>query len=477
MDLGFRLRDDMRRTLNSCFSVDQDDRRPVRRISTLVCREMTSQLESRAPDVCERRMIVLGSKAFDLVRAWSATDWLDARSEEEHETWVSLFRVEDLVVQPLDEASFWLHFELRCSQPLLANVAPVLICSRTTGDFVRWSKEKHLLFPVEFQRIIMAMFAAYHFGSLGILGHDLIYHVCSYLPMAWPTPCCGWFHDRKCRGGYISSDGAELDCNSVLEKIPLGRLFYEGEPMEEAVCRYHFDQGFVEPMCIRSPWYGQKNLLNHCMGAVTVRKYVWFSLLWLAPYADGSLMHDSNSRDVESSLVQDEAANNVTGKCIFVPEMLVSLIGTNRIGVVLGVVTGGAVEVSFFDNEKAHVMPEQLAFVPPTSVGEEVFSKQGNRAVILLIRMNQAIIELNDGESEVDEDGGKQFCTHCVHMRTLSRFQDLAQKKKTLEILLLESDDMIDVTCLFWTVLTLSKQLSKHFISYIITQNIRSLAR
>lgn len=236
-----------------------------------------------------------------------------------------------------------------------------------------------------------------------MLCRDLIRLICSYLPMTWPTPCCGWFHDRKCQGGYVSSDGFELDCNLVLEKFPLDQPFDdEGENgPPQAVCRYHFDRGFIEPIPIHSPWYRWRSVST---AKQLYRRYLWFSILWLTP---DSSTH-SNAVDLDTPNF-DTSPNR-----LFAPDMLVFQIETNRFGVVLSVITGSdyAIEVRLFDNdETARFRPEQLVFVSPTSVGEEVFSKRGNRASVLLIRMNQAIIRLNE---EREEDEAR--ISHDVHI-------------------------------------------------------------
>jgi hypothetical protein len=392
----------LRNTFCRCIfvSVEDTDRKPIRRFSSLVSRQLTSdeddievrRLESQSPDDRERWMIELYDVNFDSVCEWSTRQWLEAGSKFE----ARFFRLEDVVVEKVDESRFWLHIQLRCTVPLLENVDPVLICSRTAVDFVRWSKKKHLLFPVEFQKIVMAMYAAYRFGSLGILGHNLIEHVCSYLPMAWPTPCCGWFHDRQCRGGYVSSDGAHLECNLVLQKYPI-REPLEPESCKEAVCRYHFDRGFFEPV------YGEPLSRNHSFArpwycSIEYRRwhYFWFSILWLSHEAY------TDKDNEEDAVVADVVAEHVNSdERFFARGMLVSQTGTNRVGMVLDDITDeidAVVNVGFYESETVNVRPGELVFVPPSSVGEEVFLR-GARAVVLLIRMNQVIIQMIEGRT------------------------------------------------------------------------------
>lgn len=419
------------KVVKCCFFLDEQKRRPVQRVSVLLCRRAalaheseieTSRLQSKSPDALERSVILITSLVFDHVSGWSARDWLDALDEMKlkERIWASLFIVEDLVVKAFDEAVFSLHFELRCQFPVLSEVAPVLICSRTKGDFVRWSTQNHKLFPVEFRKIVEAVFAAYYHGNLRVLLKDLIRHICSFLPMFWPTPCCGWFHDRKCRGGYVSNVGASVECNSVLEKYPFDWRVIDDSWADEAVCRYHFDRGFFEPLSSRGrQWYHDTVV----RGLGFAPKFLWFSILWLAPYAaDGAIIRDNSDADSSSSgLASDVVENNVGSlERSFVPEMLVSEKGTNRFGRVLDVVAGNdaAVEVCFFDSETALMRPEQLVFVPPTSVGEEVFSKRGNRAVVLLIRMKQVIIKFDHG-LEVEDVIGERSSVRIVPISEL----------------------------------------------------------
>ena len=103
------------------FFIDRNDRTPVQRFSRLLRRSSSPSLlywSFETVDGFEDEIVVLPMDCFDIVREWSTGDWIEARNRVELRVLASMFRVENLVVEPLDEVSFQLHFELRCSQPL-----------------------------------------------------------------------------------------------------------------------------------------------------------------------------------------------------------------------------------------------------------------------------------------------------------------------------------------------------------------------